>query len=91
MGVGIKAAVCEHVRLAWVRFGSLNLLFFAAAVDTFLALPQAQQLALARDLHTGVRRDGLQVRQPVVGTHDARVRPQAASGSRCGELGRDGK
>ena len=70
-----------HVRLAWVRFGSLNLLFFAAAVDTFLALPQAQQLVLARDLHTGVRRDGLQVRQPVVGTHDARVRPQAASGS----------
>jgi hypothetical protein len=82
VGKGTKAAVCEHVRLAWVRFGSLDLLFCAAVVDTFLALPQAQQLGLARNRHTGVRRDGLQVRQPVADKHDARVRPQAASGSR---------
>ena len=47
VGKGTKAAVCEHVRLAWVRFGSLDLLFCAAVVDTFLALPQAQQLGLA--------------------------------------------
>ena len=29
VGKGTKAAVCEHVRLAWVRFGSLDLLFCA--------------------------------------------------------------
>ena len=34
VGKGTKAAVCEHVRLAWVRFGSLDLLFCAAVVDT---------------------------------------------------------
>ena len=44
-------------------------------VDTFLALTRERQLVLVRDLLTEVRRDGLQVTQPVSGTRDARAIP----------------
>ena len=47
-------------------------------MDTFFALTKGPVVVLTRGLHTEVRRDGLQVGQPVPGTHDAPVRPQAA-------------
>ena len=78
-GGGVRA---RQARLGEVWITGSAVMCGPAVVDTFLALPQAQQLGLARNRHTGVRRDGLQVRQPVADKHDARVRPQAASGSR---------
>ena len=48
-------------------------------MDTFFALTKGPVVVLTRGLHTEVRRDGLQVGQPVPGTHDAPVRPQARS------------